>query len=282
MNLQPSISVIVAVYNGASTLQRCIDSFINQTHPHRELIIMDGGSNDGTVNILETNTAKIAYWESKPDGGIYHAWNKALTRVKGDWVCFLGADDYFWQSDVLQNMGMHLGEAGFRNIRLVYGQVAVVSDKGEVLHIAGGPSDENNRSILGRMQCIHPQGALYHRGLFEEYGQFDDTFRIAGDVDFSLRFLKVERICFVPNIIVAGYGYGGISSVPANKVRTLEEVARAYRINRVPYSLATWRWHYLKSVAHAFILRSCGKVVANYVADTYRVLTGRAAFWRKV
>ncbi len=70
-NIQPLISVIVAVYNGAKTLQHCIDSVANQAYPHKELIIMDGGSTDGTVDILEANDDRIGYWESKPDRGIY-------------------------------------------------------------------------------------------------------------------------------------------------------------------------------------------------------------------
>lgn len=81
MNRKPLISVIVAVYNGEKTLQHCIDSVSNQAYPHKELIIIDGGSTDGTVDILRADNDKIAYWESEPDKGIYHAWNKALDHV---------------------------------------------------------------------------------------------------------------------------------------------------------------------------------------------------------
>ena len=91
----PLISIIVAVYNGEKTLQRCIDSVFSQTYPHKELIIIDGGSTDGTVDILQTNNDKITYWKSEPDNGIYQAWNKALDHAKSDWICFLGSDDYF-------------------------------------------------------------------------------------------------------------------------------------------------------------------------------------------
>jgi glycosyltransferase involved in cell wall biosynthesis len=90
------ISVIVAVFNGAKTLQQCIDSVAGQTYPHKELIVIDGGSIDGTREILEGDATKLAYWVSEPDRGIYHAWNKALARARGDWICFLGADDYLW------------------------------------------------------------------------------------------------------------------------------------------------------------------------------------------
>ncbi|MEQ1667696.1 MAG: glycosyltransferase [Sulfuriferula sp.] len=88
----PLISIIIAVYNGKATLQQCIDSVVQQTYSNKELIIIDGGSKDGTVELLEENRNKFSYWESEPDRGIYNAWNKGLTQAKGEWICFLGAD----------------------------------------------------------------------------------------------------------------------------------------------------------------------------------------------
>ncbi len=81
----PLISVIMAVYNGADSVRRCIDSVSAQTYQNRELIIIDGGSQDGTTDILKKNNDKITYWESKKDRGIYHAWNKALKHARGEW-----------------------------------------------------------------------------------------------------------------------------------------------------------------------------------------------------
>lgn len=75
------ISVIVATFNNEGTLQQCIDSVAGQTYPHKELIVIDGGSSDGTVEPLKANKEKIAYWVSEPDRGIYQAWNKALPKA---------------------------------------------------------------------------------------------------------------------------------------------------------------------------------------------------------
>jgi glycosyltransferase involved in cell wall biosynthesis len=90
------VSIIVAVYNGKATLQQCIDSVAQQTYLNKELIIIDGGSKDGTVELLKTNSTKFSYWISEPDRGVYNAWNKGLAQAQGEWICFLGADDYFW------------------------------------------------------------------------------------------------------------------------------------------------------------------------------------------
>ncbi|MDL5501794.1 MAG: glycosyltransferase, partial [Candidatus Methanoperedens sp.] len=99
------------VYNGAKTLQRCIDSVSNQSYLNKELIIIDGGSTDGTIEILRSSQDKITYWQSGPDNGIYDAWNKALDHARGDWICFLGSDDYLWKSNVFEEIMPHLVKA---------------------------------------------------------------------------------------------------------------------------------------------------------------------------
>src|SRR5579875_2525303 len=100
----PKITVIVAVLNGAQTLPRLMDSFTSQTYPFKEMIVLDGGSTDGSVEILHRRSEEIVYWETEPDRGLYHAWNKGLQRATGEWLCFLGADDRFWQEDVLERL----------------------------------------------------------------------------------------------------------------------------------------------------------------------------------
>jgi glycosyltransferase involved in cell wall biosynthesis len=81
---QPLLTVIVAAFNGAKTLQQCIDSVVQQTYGNKERIIIDGGSRDGTVDLLKKNDCAISYWVSESDNGIYHAWNKGLSRAKGE------------------------------------------------------------------------------------------------------------------------------------------------------------------------------------------------------
>ena len=82
--MKVTVSIVVAVRNGAATVQRCIDSIASQTFAGREIIVIDGGSTDGTVEVLRLNASRLAYWVSEPDRGIYHAWNKALERASGE------------------------------------------------------------------------------------------------------------------------------------------------------------------------------------------------------
>jgi len=110
-------------------LQQCIDSVTQQTYPNKELIIIDGVSKDGTVELLEENINKFSYWISESDHGIYNAWNKGLTQAQGEWICFLGADDYFWDTTVLERLAVHL-EMLQASIRVAYGQIMLISDDG--------------------------------------------------------------------------------------------------------------------------------------------------------
>jgi glycosyltransferase involved in cell wall biosynthesis len=197
------VSVIVAVFNGAATLQRCIDSVAAQTYPSRELIVMDGGSTDGTVNILRANSDKIVYWESEPDRGIYHAWNKALDHSKGEYVCFLGADDYFATAESLSKMVSATGP----RVDFVFGRNALLDEKHRVLRKYGTPW---NWERMKKYQSVAHPGALHRRVLFERYGKFSEKYKIDGDYEFFLRVGAAVVASYVDEVIVCA-GSSGIS-----------------------------------------------------------------------
>lgn len=97
----PLISVITVSYNAVSTIEDTILSVINQTYTNIEYIIIDGGSADGTVDIIEKYVDRISYWVSEPDKGIYDAMNKGLKVANGDWAIFMGSDDVFFNNKVI-------------------------------------------------------------------------------------------------------------------------------------------------------------------------------------
>jgi len=233
----PLVTIVIAVLNCKESIERCIKSVKNQTYPHKEMIIIDGGSTDGTVEILKNNDDKIAYWESLPDRGIYHAWNKALRHAGGEWICFLGADDYFWSKTVLTDLLPHLVKAAETGIKVVYGQAAKVDRKGQILKLMGKPW-ENIRWLIPHGMPLPHTGLMHHRSLFEEHGLFDETFRIVGDYDLLLRALKNEDALYVRDLIVAGWQTGGISE--RNFFSAHREIGRARRKNG--FHNLSWVW----------------------------------------
>ena len=98
------ISVITVVYNDVSHIRQTIDSFLCQTWSEKELIVIDGGSTDGTADIIRQYSGQIAYWCSEPDGGIYDALNKGISYATGDWINVLNSGDYFISPDTLERI----------------------------------------------------------------------------------------------------------------------------------------------------------------------------------
>ena len=242
----PSISIIVAVLNRAKTLACCLKSVEALEHPEKELIVMDGGSTDGSLPILERHRHHMKYFESKPDRGIYHAWNKALEHAHGEWVCFLGADDFFWSPRALTEIGPFLIEAAEKRIRVVYGQVVKINQAGSILRIEGKPWQKIRWLMPHGMPLPHP-GLMHHRSLFQVHGVFDESFRIAGDYDLLLRELGKGEALHATGVRVVGSEVGGIAD--SLKLLSHKEVSRARQKNGLP----AWTWISLVVYARSWI-----------------------------
>ena len=273
----PLISIIIAVYNAEETLQRCIDSIIGQTYGHTELIVIDGESIDGTIDVLKANEKHITYWESSPDTGIYDAWNKALKHTHGEWLCFLGADDYLWGAETLAEVSVQLN-AAYPPYRVVYGQVALVNGTNDVLYYVGQPWNKVKRKFKSLMVLPH-QGVMHHSTLFEDYGMFDTSFKIAGDYDFLLRELREGDALFIPSVI-AGMQVGGVSSRPEQSLALLNEIRKVHRKFGDKESFDWW-FSFIKVKFRTLLWNILGESKARYLLDVLRVCLGKARYWRK-
>ena len=239
------LSIIVAVKNGDQTLQRCISSILPQTGGNIELIVIDGASTDRTVEILRANQDSLAYWISEPDRGICDAWNKGLAQAKGEWLLFLGADDYLWSPEVLAMVAPALRSA-FPQYSVAYGRVACVDASGAIQGVYGQPWNVAKAQFLVDMSIPH-QGTFHHRSLFEKFGVFDRAFRIAGDYELLLRELSTADALFLPQTVVAGMQIGGLSSnldLAPSIYREFSTARRKHGLN--PYPLA-WQWKFAKA-----------------------------------
>jgi hypothetical protein len=276
---RPLISVVVATFNAVTTVGRCIKSVSEQTYPHKELIMIDGGSTDGTVELLKANSQKISYWISEPDRGIYHAWNKALPRVRGEWICFLGADDYLWDPTVLAGISEQFRPLT-SGIRVVYGQNMLVNGRGEQLYSVGAPWKTSKGKFQSGMCLPHP-GMMHHRSLFEQHGPFDESFRIAGDYELLLRELKCADALFIPDLIIAGVRHGGISSKPDSALLVLSEARRAQRMHGQKVPALLWVWSMIKVYVRILLWRLFGERVTRGALDLGRQMLNQPKHWTK-
>ncbi len=272
VDAHPLISIVVAVFNGSTTLQRCIDSVAGQTYPHTELLVIDGGSKDGTVELLEANRKKVDYWISELDRGIYHAWNKALNVAQGGWVYFLGADDYFVDEHVLACVAPYL-KSGMTDARIVYGRVNLVRNDGSTIGTFGGPW--NRRKFMQVMTLPH-QGVFHHRSLFD-HGGFNEAFRIAGDYELLLRELKMHDPLFLADTTIAAMQFGGMSSEGRLAVETLQEFKRARELHGITTVSPLWRWALIKAYVRRGVFRVFGQEWARTATNLYRRLTFRSS-----
>lgn len=161
----PRISIITVVYNGVSTLEATILSVLKQECKNVEYIIIDGGSTDGTIEIIQKYNHKISYWISEPDRGIYDAMNKGVGKASGDWIYFLGADDILsCNISVLVNT-FSLGT-------LYYGQITYKET--QILK-----RNKFNRFALIRHNVSH-QAIFYPKTVFDSF-TYDIKYKIYAD-----------------------------------------------------------------------------------------------------
>lgn len=276
---QPLFTIIIAVFNGAKTLQQCIDSVAQQSYPNKQLIIIDGGSTDGTVELLQANDQSISYWVSEPDAGIYNAWNKGLKQANGEWICFLGADDYFWDDQVLASMSKFLVKLPVY-IRVAYSQIMLLSEKGQELYLSGEPWQKVKQRFKQLMSIPHP-GTMHRRDLFEQHGYFDESFRIAGDYELLLRELKTADAEFIPDLVTVGMLQGGISTNPKNTLLQLHEVRRAQQKHGLKMPSIKWLMAVLRVYVRLFLWRVIGEKATLKALDSGRRIMGLPPHWTR-
>jgi glycosyltransferase involved in cell wall biosynthesis len=277
-NLQPLITVIVAVRNVKDSLQRCIDSVAGQSYANKELIIIDGASVDGTVDILRANQSAFSYWITEADRGIYHAWNKGLSHARGDWICFIGGDDYFIDDHVLERLVPYLQSVPL-NIQVAYGQLMMVNRHGDPLYILGEPWEQAGPNFRNFMSIPHV-GAMHRRTLFSKRGVFDESFQISGDYELLLRELKSGEAYFAPMVLVA-MQHGGISDSPANAFLKLREFRRAHRLHGQSFPRKSWLIEVIRVCARLLLWRLIGDRMARRLLDVRRRMIGEVPYWVK-
>jgi putative colanic acid biosynthesis glycosyltransferase len=197
---KPVVSIITVVFNAVNTIEATIQSVINQTYKNIEFIIIDGGSTDGTIAIIQKYRDKISYFVSEPDNGIYEAMNKGIKISKGNWLYFLGADDELINKKTLNSIFGDSSVSKEKNF-LIYGDI--IYDTGEI-HI----SKLNSDISLGN--TIHHQGAFYKRSLFDDF-QYDSSIREYADYELNLKIFLSDLPTFNYKGLVAKCFKGGAS-----------------------------------------------------------------------
>lgn len=268
----PYISIVIPTLNVARILPRCLESIAAQTFRDFEVLAVDGGSTDGTFEIFRAKGDNVTYLVSEPDRGVYHARNKALAHATGEWVCFLGADDWFWSPDALATLVPHLRTAWPR-FRVVYSRLRMIDRQGQLVEEVGEPWVRARAGFFSFGLIPHP-GLMHHRTFFESHGVFDERFKISGDCELLLRELKTADALFAPELTV-GMEFGGESTRPENFLRVMRETEEA--LTRHGYAPPRLLWTYWKICSWLYVRLHAlvGDRIARRLADAYRLLSLR-------
>lgn len=203
-----TISIIISTYNAEKYLEIALRSIETQTYPHWEIIVQDGGSTDGTLNILKRHPHSVDCI-SAPDSGIYDAWNKAVARAGGDWIIFLGADDFLLHDKVLENSVACLKQFS-EEIIYAYG-VVLQGEKGQVNYVFNNSLHNTFHIFFSDMGIQFP--GTFIRSSFLKKHAFDTSYKIAGDFELAARTVSLGNVSRIP-LAVAYREMGGMSTNP--------------------------------------------------------------------
>lgn len=246
------VSIITAVYNARETVGEAIESILAQSYPNIELVVIDGASTDGTVDVLERYRDKIASFVSEKDDGIYDALNKGVARASGDVVGFLHADDMLASTEAVKRIADAFADPA---VDAAYGDLVYVNKLDCDKVIRYWRAGEYSRSRL-KAGWMPPHPTFYvRRSVYEEMGGFDASLRVAADYDCMLRFLWQGRIAcrYVPEVLVRMRVGGASNRSVANILRKSAEDYRAIRRNKVG-GLGTLLWKNVSKLPQ-FIVR---------------------------
>ena len=228
------ISIITIVYNNSECIEDCINSVLKQTYPNVEYIIIDGGSKDNTVEIINKYKDKISYFISEKDNGLYDALNKGIEAATGDIIGILHSDDLFFNNDTLSNIVS-----------------AFEKSKADLVYAKGQYVERSNTNLVKRIYPSKPFRKRYlyfgwiplhttiyvKKEIFDNYGKYQTNYKIASDYEISLRWFfndKIKKI-FLNDWVVKMRLGGKSTTISLQKLKSNEDLKIISKYNLLGY-----------------------------------------------
>jgi glycosyltransferase involved in cell wall biosynthesis len=259
--MSAKISIVTIVYNGRDVLERTINSVIDQTYDNIEYIVVDGNSNDGTVDIIKRYEDRIHIWISEEDGGIYDAINKGIALASGDIVGIIHSGDYYYK-DAIKNVAEIYNSHGDDSV--YFGNMEILDP--ESMHRTKRIVNIKSFFFMRSGMSIPHPSIFIPLKLYEKYGVYDIKYAVASDYDLLFRYIMVNKINFIYiDKILSCFTLGGVSS---NILKTARE-AHIVRINNGIGKFES-SIYLLKSLLFYYIVLIFKAIGAGYVVDMYR------------
>lgn len=197
-NEKPLVTIITVVFNGENDIEETILSVINQTYENIEYIIIDGGSSDGTLNIIKKYENVLDYWISERDRGIYDAMNKGIDLVQGEWINFMNAGDLFYDNNVLSN----IFSSDNQSFHMIYGNSCFYDEKNNYF------INNKTNKLKINLNAINHQSVFINRNV---HSPFSLEYKLSSDHNLIYKIFKIKKVRYI-NIFVCKYLIGGLSS----------------------------------------------------------------------
>ena len=224
------ISIVTINYNNSIGLKKTIESVISQSYDDFDFVVIDGGSEDDSKEIIKHYQNKINYWVSEKDKGIYHAMNKGIRACLGDFVLFLNSGDFLYDNNVIANVIKNLTEAD----EIVYGDVLLRNEKKNWEVIQKHPEKLNFSYFYKRTIC--QQACVIKRSLFDTIFFYNEDYKISSDWEFFIYAIYIQHVSTRKiNTVISIYDTTGISGnssfkqiAAAERKKTLEKYFPLY------------------------------------------------------
>ena len=239
------ISIITVCYNSAATLEKTIQSVLEQTYDDIEHIVVDGNSKDTTLQIIKKHESNITQWISESDNGLYDAMNKGIQLATGDLVGILNSDDTFYNTTVLEEL------VNFHKQNLIdasIGNIIQHNTKGKIVRNYSSKNWQPEKLKIGFMPP-HP-AIFFKRTLFEKFGNYELDYVIAADYELIIRFFLKNKISWkYSDITTTAMLVGGLSSSGISSYKLItKEIQKALTKNEILFSQFKIRMRFLLKI----------------------------------
>lgn len=197
----PRISIVTPNLNKVKYLENTILSVLSQNYPNLEYIIIDGGSTDGSVDIIKKYADKLAYWVSEPDNGMYDAIRKGFEHSTGEIMAWIGSDDMYHAHSFYT-----VAEIFFKwpEISWIVGAETHYDETGKTVRTARSRYFNHLDFLTHRYKWIQQESTFWRRSIYEKVGGINEAFKLAGDFDLWMRFSRYEKM-YITDALIGGF-----------------------------------------------------------------------------